>query len=170
MKTNWTALLLTLVLCLPACTGLPAAPSVTDAVLEEAAETPAPAPEANSKPVLKTSIGDFVIDSARWVDEVNGVTPGEGERILLVILTQPGVERLDPEQFSLEAFDKAIHDTSNGEVHISGSDGSYTISTMAGWVGEKFDEFAIGFRLPVTAEALQLFWPGNEPVDVMPDN
>ena len=124
----------------------------------------------DSSPVLQTAIGDFVIDSTRWVDEVNGVTPGKDEKILLVILTQPGLERLDPEEFSLETFDKALHDLSNGEVHISGSDGSYTICTMAGWVGEKFDEFAMGFRLPDTTKTFQLFWPGNEPVDVMPDN
>jgi hypothetical protein len=168
VKTLWKMLLLTLVLCLPACAGRQAAPSATAAVIEQAAETPAPAPAANSKPVLKTTIGEFVIDSARWVDEVNGVTPGEGEKILLVILTQPGLERLDPEQFSLEAFDKAIHDVSNGEIHISGDDGSTTISTMAGWVGEKHDEFAMGFRLPITAKTYQLFWPGNEPVDIIP--
>jgi hypothetical protein len=113
-------------------------------------------------------MGDFIIVSSRLVDEVNGVTPGKDEKILLVILTQPGLERLDREHFSLEAFDKAIHGVSDGDVHISGDDGSHTISTMAGWFGPNFDEFAMGFRLPITAKDLQLVWPGNEPVDITP--
>ena len=76
---------------------------------------------------------------------------------------------MDPEKFSLEAFSNALHDVSDGEVHISGDDGSYTISTMAGWVGENYDEFAMGFRLPATAKTFQLVWPGNEPIDIIPE-
>ena len=168
MKRIWIAFLLTLLLSLSECSGQPAS---TDAPAEagvDVTEAPASTSAPESKPVIKTTIGDFVIDSTRWVNEVNGVTPGEDEKILLVILTQPGLERLDPKEFSLEAFDKALRDVSEGEVHISGSDGSYTISTMAGWVGENFDEFAMGFRLPVTAKTGQLIWPGNEPIEILP--
>jgi hypothetical protein len=83
-------------------------------------------------------------------------------------LADPNQARLDPESFSLETFDKALRDLSNGEVHISGDDGSYTICSMAGWVGANAEEFAMGFRLPSTAKTLQLFWPGNEPIDLHP--
>jgi hypothetical protein len=143
------SLMLLLVLCLTAC-------------------TPTPAPAVKSKPVLTTAAGSFEIGSARWVSEVNGVKPGPGEKLLLIYLTQPGGAPLEIEKFPLEAFDKAIHDLSKGEVHLSGSGGAYAISTMAGWVGEKYDQFAMGFRLPAASETYQLFWPGNEPIAITP--
>ena len=115
---------------------------------------------------MKTSIGDFVIVSARFVDEVHGEKPASGEKILLVILSQPGVERLDPGTFSLEAFDKMAHDTSKGEIYILGDDGSKTISTMGGWVD---DEFAMGFRLPAEVKTYTLFWQDNPPIDIVPE-
>ena len=79
--------------------------------------------------VLKTAMGDFLIVSARFVDEVNGVKPDSGEKILLVILSRPGQERLEPSTFPLEDFDKMIHDTTQGEIYILGDDGSKTISS-----------------------------------------
>jgi hypothetical protein len=130
-----------------------------------ATDTPRPENEA-AQAVLKTAMGDFLIVTARDVAEVNGVKPGAGEKILLVILSRPGQERLEPGTFPLEAFDKMIHDTSNGEIYILGSDGSKTISTMGGWVN---DEFAMGFRLPEPAKGLKLFWPGNAPIDIVPE-
>ena len=168
MKPNLAILLLSLLLALTACTGLPARASSPTAVVMEATETQTLPPTENPKPALKTSIGDFIIASSRWVEEVNGVKPGPDEKILLVLLAGPNQARLDPESFSLETFEKALRDLSNGEVHISGDDGSYTISSMAGWVGENAEEFAMGFRLPSTANALQLLWPGNEPIDLHP--
>ena len=130
------------------------------------AETPQPANEANQS-VLKTSMGDFRIVSARFVDEVNGAKPGPGEKILLVILSRPGTERMDPSTFPLEDFDKMTHDTTNGEIYILGDDGSRSISTMGGWVNE---EFAMGFRLPVSAKTYRLFWPGNTPIDIVAED
>jgi hypothetical protein len=84
-----------------------------------------------------------------------------------VILSRPGQERLEPGTFPLEAFDQMIHDTTYGEIYILGSDGSKTISTMGGWVD---GEFAMGFRLPGTAKGLKLFWPGNTPIDIVPED
>ncbi len=124
--------------------------------------------DSSGKPVLKTALGDLVISSYQFVDEVNGVTPNAGENILLLILTKPGVERLDPGTFSLEAFDKMVHDpAASGEIYIQGDDESKTISTMAGWVD---NEFAMGFRLPTTTNAYKLFWPGNPSIDIIPEN
>jgi hypothetical protein len=121
----------------------------------------------SAQPVLKTSLGDFVIVSSRFADEVHGTKPNPGEKILLVILSQPGKEGLDPNTFSLEAFDKMAHDTSKGEIYILGDDGSKTISTMGGWVD---DEFAMGFRLPAAVKTYTLFWQGNPPIDIIPGN
>jgi hypothetical protein len=118
----------------------------------------------NAQPQVKTSIGDFVIVSARFVEEVNGEKPNSGEKILLVALSQPGMDQLDPATFSLEAFDKMAHDTSKGEIYILGDDGSRTISTMGGWVDE---EFAMGFMVPAAAETYTLFWPDNSPIDIV---
>jgi hypothetical protein len=129
----------------------------------KASDTPMPENDA-TQPVLKTSMGDFVIVSARFVDEVHGTKPNPGEKILLVILSQPGLERLDPATFFLEDFDKVIHDTSKEPIYILGSDGSETISTMGGWVDE---EFAMGFILPATAKTYTLFWPDNAPIDIV---
>jgi hypothetical protein len=126
--------------------------------------TPTAAP-ANS--TLKTAVGDLAVASARRVDEVNGVQAEAGEKILLVILTQPGRAKLAPDAFPLEAFQKAVQDVSNGQVHISTDAGAEAICSMAGWVE---GEFAMGFRVPVTAKAYTLFWPGNTPLAVVPVN
>jgi len=119
-----------------------------------------------TQPVVKTSMGDFVIVSARFADEVNGEKPRSGEKILLVILSQPGVERLDPGTFSLEAFGNMTHDTSKGEIYILGDDGSRTISTMGGWVNE---DFAMGFRVPAAVKTYTLFWQDNPPIEIVPE-
>lgn len=129
----------------------------------KASETPLPE-SAATQPIVKTSLGDFVIASARFVDEVHGTKPNPGEKILLVILSQPGLERLDPATFSLEAFDKMTHDTSKEPIHILGGDGSQTISTMGGWIDE---EFAMGFRVPAAANTYTLIWPDNSPIDIV---
>ena len=158
MKSILNILVLVVLFSISACNAPSAA---TEEV--KASETPT---QENivTQPVLKTSLGDFVIVSARFVDEVHGTKPSPGEKILLVILSQPGLEQLDPVTFSLEAFDKMIHDTSKGEIYILGSDGSKTISTMAGWVDE---EFAMGFIVPAAAETYTLYWLDNSPIDIV---
>jgi hypothetical protein len=120
-------------------------------------------------PVLKTAAGDLAVVSARFVAEVNGDKPGPGEKILLVILSRPGDGRLDPAEFSLEDFNAAIHDASQGQVHLAGSSGSAIISTMAGWIGPKYAEFGMGFRVPEAEETYQLIWPGNAPIEIFPE-
>ena len=113
-----------------------------------------------AQPLLKTEMGDFAIASARLVDEANGVTPQAGEKLLLVILTQPDLTNLDPGNFSLEDFSNMTH-APGTEIYIQGEDGSKTISTMGGWVG---DEFAMGFRVPAEIDTYTLYWTGNSPV------
>lgn len=147
MKTVKSCLCLILLLILAACRAAPAQP---------ATET------------LHTAAGDFEVAAGRFVDEVHGVRPEPGEKLLLVPLTGPGGAKLNPASFSLEAFQTAIHDTSNGEVHLEGDDGSYAISTMAGWVDNQAAEFAIGFRVPAGAKTFKLFWPGNKAIEIVP--
>jgi hypothetical protein len=118
---------------------------------------------APSQPLLKTTMGDFAISSARLVDEVHDQKSQPGEEFLLVILTQPSLENLVPGEFSLETFQKMIQDNS-GQIFVSGKDGSQFISTMAGWVE---DEFAMGFAVPII-ESYTLHWPGNPPIELSP--
>jgi pimeloyl-ACP methyl ester carboxylesterase len=132
--------------------------------------TPTTVSSENTKPAFKTSIGELAIEAVRWVDEVNGARPGPDERIMLISLNIPYQEGLYQSNFSLENFDRALRDQTDGEVHILGDDGSYTTCTMAGWVGEKQAAFAIGFRIPNTARTFQFYWPGNEPIDLKPEN
>ncbi len=167
LKSILMHVILVLMFILSACKQAPAPTSfIASEAAVTATETPTPENGA-TQPVLKTALGDFQIVSARFVDEANGVKPGPGEKILLLILSRPGQERLEPGTFPLEDFDKMIHDTSKGEIYILGSDGSKTISTMGGWVNE---EFAMGFRLPAEAKSLELFWPGNDPIDILPED
>jgi hypothetical protein len=162
MKSILKILVPVMLLSLSACSQVEAAPV---AATEEAKASETPRPENDSaQPVLKTSLGDFVIVSARFVDEVHGTKPNPGQKILLVILSQPGLERLDPNTFSLEAFGNMTHDTSKGEIYILGDDGSKTISTMGGWVGE---EFAMGFMVPAAVKTYTLFWQDNSPIDIV---
>jgi hypothetical protein len=131
---------------------------------------PEPEPAAGEGAILHTAIGDFQIGPARFVDEIHGNKPAPGEKILLLTLTGKGGARLEPENLQLEAFQTALHDVSNGEIHLEGDDGSYSISSMAGWVDSQATEFAIGFRVPAGAKTFQLFWPENEPIDIVPIN
>lgn len=111
--------------------------------------------------ILKTTLGDFVITSSRLVDEVHDQKPRPGEKFLLVALTQPGVDHLDPGTFKLEDFQKMIQD-SNGQIYVSGKDSSPHISNMAGWVE---DQFVMGFTVP-NAETYTLHWPGNPEIEL----
>ncbi len=120
-----------------------------------------------ANPILKTAVGDLAVASARRVDEANGAQAAAGEKILLVALTRPGQAKLAPDSFPLEAFQKAMQDVSNGQVHISTDAGAEAICSMAGWVE---GDFAMGFRVPVTAKTYTLFWPGNESLEIVPVN
>ncbi len=151
MKPGVITFCLVLVLGMSAC--VPSVPATL---------TPTAAP---ANPILKTAVGDLAVASARRVEEVNGAQAEAGEKILLVILTKPGQAKLAPDSFPLEAFQKAMQDVSNEQVHISTDAGAEAICSMAGWVE---GEFAMGFRVPVTAKTYTLFWPGNKPLAIVP--
>jgi hypothetical protein len=147
MKTIWTAVLAAIVLCLSSC------------------KAPAPTPVLDAGtglPLLKTTMGDFIIVSARLVDEVHGDKPLAGEKFLLVSLARPGLVKLVPGEFSLEDFSAMVRD-SGDEIYILGDNGTQTFSTgMGGWIEE---EFVMGFRVAVL-DKYTLYWPGNLPLDL----
>lgn len=152
------AILAAIVLFISACAPISSTP-LPAATEPDALQEPTQSPESG-KPLLKTEQGDFVIAAARLVDEANGVKPEAGEKILLVILTQPGLTNLDPKNFSLEDFSNMTH-APGTEIYILGDDGSQTTSTMGGWVG---DELAMGFRVPADINTYTFYWTGNSPI------
>jgi hypothetical protein len=152
MKAIWNVLPVIVALCLASCSPSTALPD------KEATKT---AP--SSQPILKTTMGDFIIASTRLVDEVHDQKSRPGEAFLLVVLTQPDLKNLVPGEFSLDAFQSVVQD-SNGQIYVSGKDRSQFISTMAGWVE---DEFAMGFTVPII-ESYTLNWPGNSPIELNP--
>ena len=159
MNSTQMATLATIMLFISACAPVSSTPSPPAATESSEFDMPAANTEA-TQPLLKTELGDLSIASARLVDEANGVKPQTGEKLLLVILTQPDLTNLDPSNFSLEAFNTMIYDP-NTEIYILGNDGSKTISTMGGWVGE---ELAMGFRVPAEINTYTLYWTGNSPI------
>jgi hypothetical protein len=145
-----------------ACTKNPASVQVTPNAIQPTNTT------LTGNQVINTKMGQITISSARFVDEVNGDKPNPGEKILLIILAGPSGEALKTDTFSLEDFQTMIQDTSQGTIHILGDNGSETISTMAGWLGPEYKDFGIGFRIPSNLTKYQLFWPGNDPFEIIP--
>lgn len=164
MKSQISYVLLLVIWGLSACTANPPG-------LEETAENVQPTSQSVSaeKQILNTTMGEFEVSYARFVEEANGVKPGPEEKLLLIGLTRPGMQSLDPINFSLEEFQTMVHDSSQGMIHVLSEDGSQTISTMAGWVGPEYKEFALGFLLPSSVISYQLVWPGNDPVMIIPN-
>ena len=141
MKNQILKIFLLSIFVLSACTANP--PLSPAAANTPEAQDLSPTTNGNS---INTPMGEFNIASSRFVEEVNGDKPGPGEKMLLITLTKPGGERFDPSDFSLEEFQTMVHDTTQGMIYILGDDESQTISTMAGWVGPEYQEFAMGFQ------------------------
>ena len=160
MNSARLATLALLTLFISACAPAPSTTQLSPAATEPGELATSASSIEAAQPLLKTEMGDFAIASARLVDEANGVTPQAGEKLLLVMLTQPDLTNLDPGNFSLEEFSNMTHATGT-EIYIQGDDESKTISTMGGWIE---DEFAMGFRVPADINAYTLYWTGNSPI------
>jgi hypothetical protein len=151
MKRKYLIHFAILLLFLASCTPQPA---VSGAGLPDVTETPVAAIEP-ARTILKTNDGDLIYVSARFVDETPMETPAPGHKLLMIIL-----ERADGQPIDLEGFnDEHI------EIVVLGNDGSRTLSTMGGFLGE---EFAIGFRVPDSAGTFTLEWGDNPPIKVEP--
>ena len=123
----------------------------------DAAAAPTAAP---AEPILKTTLGDFWIVSARLADEVHDSQAPDGQKFLLIGLVRPDRQKLIPGEFSLEAFQTMMVETPEA-IYIQGDDGLQTFySHMGGWVEE---DFVIGFTVPVS-KTYTLHWPGNDPL------
>lgn len=124
MKTPLLTLYLILVWVLTACASQPALAALANPPLEEtkasAVSTATPA-----EIIFKTAVGDLVYESARFVDEANGVTPAKGCKLLLVGFRRPDGSGIDLQQF----VDARM------QILVRGEDGSETLSTMGGGCG-----------------------------------
>ncbi len=114
-------------------------------------------------PLLKTTMGDLIIVSARLVDEAHGSKAPPGDKFLLVGLARPGMEKLVMGEFSLEDFRNLILD-SNDEIYILRDDASQLFySGMGGWFTE--DDFVMGFTVfQPLPKSYTLYWPDNPPI------
>ena len=133
------------------------------AVLLLAACGPAAENAPAEPPLLKTSMGDFEIVSARLVDQVNDSVAPPGDKFLLLELASPDGEKLVIGEFSLEDFQR-MTEAGGEELYIAGEDGAPRFHNgMAGWPDQ--DEFVIGFTIfAPLPKSYTLHWPGNDPV------
>ncbi len=123
MKTVWFVSSIIAILFLSAC----ASPARATEIEVIPTSTPA-------QKVLKTTMGDFAIVSARLVDEVHDSKAPEGEQFLLIGLAQPDLQKLVPGEFSLETLQDTMLKSQN-EIYVLGNDGSQTFYTkLGGWV------------------------------------
>ena len=149
MKTVWVFISIIAILLLPSCGFVPGS-----------AETEVVNTTVPSQQNLKTTMGDFVIVSARLVDEVHDSKAPDGYNFLLIGLVRPDLQKLVPGEFSLETFQATIME-SHDEIYILGKNGSQTFySQMGGWVD---DDFVMGFTVPL-GETYTFYWPDNAPI------
>lgn len=127
------------------------------------AASPEDMPEVTAEPspqILKTSIGEFLIDSARVADQVKDVQAPEGEQFLLISFTFTDGTKPVAGELSLEDF-QAMINSGEGDIYVESDDGTKILYTqMGGWLE---DDFVFGFRVPV-GKAYTLHWGGNDPI------
>ncbi len=164
MKTKGIAFLLTIFLLLTACT-----PAFSNTVTQTLEGTEVLAAEISSTevtyPLIKTTMGDFIIVSARLVDEARDTKAPPGDKFLLVELARPGMEKLVMGEFPLESFQEMVTDDRSG-IYVQRDDGSQLFfSGMGGWLNE--DEFVMGFTVfQPLPETYTLYWTGNSPIEL----
>jgi hypothetical protein len=90
------------------------------------------------------------------------------KKILLVFLEGPDHNILTPEAFSLEEFQKMLHNENSEDVYIQADDSNIYYNSMAGWVSSISDSFCMGFIVNKKSISYQLFWPGNDPILLQP--
>lgn len=117
-------------------------------------------------PLLKTTMGDFGVVSARLVEDVKDSKAPDGYKFLLIGLARPDMQKLVAGEFSLESFQSMVLSSDN-EIYVLGGDGSQApYGGMGGWLdssGPVADDFVIGFLVPI-AETYTLYWNDNAPV------
>ena len=111
-------------------------------------------------------MGDFIIVSARLVDEAHGSEAPPGDKFLLVGLARPGMEKLVMGEFPLEDFRNLILD-GRDEIYVLRDDGSQLFySGMGGWFTE--DDFVMGFTVfQPLPKSYTFYWTDNPPIPLI---
>lgn len=166
MKTYLFSFFLTFAFLLSSCTPMSSI-STSPAEETEAITIPTPSKDTEISPekeysLLSTTMGDFIIVSARLVDEARDTKAPPGEKFLLVELARPGMKKINLE-FSIESFRDLIVDN-HDEIYVLGNNDSHIYSNgMCGWLNE--DEFVMGFPVfQPLPETYTLFWMDNPPI------
>lgn len=170
MKTKRIILLIIIAFLLTACVPSLSVSLTPTIVNIEPLTTPTSSPNIVSSPetaypLIKTTMGDFIIVSVRLVDEARDTKAPPGDKFLLLELARPGMEKLVMGEFPLESFRVMVTDDRSG-VYILRDDGSQLFfSGMGGWLNE--DEFVIGFTVfQPLPESYTLYWTGNSPIEL----
>ena len=168
MKTTGISILMTIAFLLSSCTpfSIKSLASAKEEIIT--LNTPAISTETVSSPdteypLLKTTMGDFIIVSTRLVDEVRGSKAPPGDKFLLVGFARPGMEKLVMGEFPLEDFRNLIQD-GRDEIYVLRDDGSQLFfSGMGGWLTE--DDFVMGFTVfQPLPKSYTLYWTDNSPI------
>lgn len=158
-----TSIVITLVM--SSCNSL-ASNSSTPATGETNALTTPTANADATYPLLKTTMGDFVVVSARLVDKAHEDKALDGYKFLLIGLAQPDLQKLVFGEFSVESFRNTVFESSD-DIYILGDDGSPTYYRgMCGWLDDDepvMDDFVMGFEVPL-AGTYTLYWTANLPI------
>jgi hypothetical protein len=170
MKTKGIIIFIAIAFLISSCARLQSIQATPTVVESQVLGTPASNPKAglstnSAYPLLKTTMGDFMIVSVRLVDEVRDTKAPPGDKFLLVELARPGMEKLVLGEFPLEAFRDLILNNRD-EIFVLRNDGSQLFySGMGGWITE--DEFVIGFTVfQPLPETYTLYWTGNAPFEL----
>ena len=117
-------------------------------------DTPMPAASGTGKKIT-TSAGTVVVTKTEIATEdAMGNKASPGYEILTVWFQTTDGSTIDG---------TAFYNASKG-VYIMGDDGSKTISNMGGMLDLKL---MVGFTPPVKAHKFTLYWPGNDPVELV---
>jgi hypothetical protein len=165
MKSIWLITLMIIVFLISSCNSLSSNSPISTTGETAAVDTPASIVKTTF-PLLKTSMGDFIVVSTRLVDEAHENKAPSGSTFLLIGLARPDLQKIVAGEFSFESF-QSMASGSDTEIYILGSDGSKTdYGGMGGWLDNNepvADDFVMGFLVPL-AETYTLYWSNNTPI------
>jgi hypothetical protein len=161
MKATSLTILLIIFLTISSCSSL--VQKYSTPTTEEPTKMVTPTLSTDTSVLLKTSMGDFAVVSARLVDTAHENKAPDGYKYLLIGLAQPDLQKIIAGKFSFEAF-QSMALSSDNKIYILGSDGIQTpYNGMGGWLDDEeaiADDFVMGFLVPL-ADTYTLYWNDN---------
>lgn len=109
--------------------------------------------QSTASMTIKTSAGEWVINSVRLVDEVRGIKAGPDQTILLILFKSP-----DGGTIKMEDFSAARQTVETG---IKGEGDDLYVCTMGGIL--ESGETALGCIVPLSMQSYKFYW-GDNPI------